>query len=232
MSDSSSQPPDAGEGEVLQLERVHQEIKRRIVHGRYAPGAVLSESVLARVHHTSRTPVREALSRLLEEGYVDRVPRKGYMVAPLTVGVIKNTFEVRRVLEATAAGRAAERADADTIARMRALADYPTLESTVESYRERLSMNDRFHLAVAAASQNGFLVDLVRHCLTQHNRVLSLGLEFPVLSGSVPQHHAIVDAIERHDPRQARKAMERHLDDSDRLVTDLLLRGRIRGVGV
>lgn len=53
-----------------------------------------------------------------------------------------------------------------------------------------------------------------------------------MLTGSVAQHHAIVDAIERHDPRQARRAMERHLDDSDQLVTNLLLRGRIRGVGI
>ena len=222
---------DSGDGEVLQLERVYQEIKRRIVYGRYAPRAALSESVLARVHHSSRTPVREALSRLFEEGYVERVPRKGYLVAPLTVGVIQNTFEVRRVLEATAAARAARRADAEAVIRMRALADYPRLESTPESYRERLSVNDRFHLAVAAATQNGFLVDVVRHCLTQHNRVLSLGLEFPILSESVPQHHAIVDAIERHDPREARRAMEHHLDDSHRLVTDLVRRGRIRGIG-
>ena len=127
MRGPSDHPPDAGEGEVLQLEEVHQEIKRRIVHGRYAPGAVLSESVLARVHHTSRTPVREALSRLFEEGYVERVPRKGYTVAPLTIGVIKNTLEVRRVLEATAAGRAAERADAET---MSACGRWPTIPSS------------------------------------------------------------------------------------------------------
>lgn len=75
MREPSGQSP--GDGDVLHLERVHHEIKHRIIYGRYAPGAVLSESVLARVHHASRTPVREALSRLFEEGYVERVPRKG-----------------------------------------------------------------------------------------------------------------------------------------------------------
>jgi DNA-binding GntR family transcriptional regulator len=232
MSEPSDLSGGAANGEVLQLERVYQEIKGRIVYGRYAPGAVLSESVLARVHHSSRTPVREALSRLFEEGYVQRIPRKGYLVAPLTIDVIRNTFKVRRLLEATAAESAAERADTESVSRMRGFADYPLLETSTESYLERLSVNDRFHLSVASATQNGFLVDLVRHCLTQHNRVLSLGLSFPILSNSVPQHHAIVDAIERRDPGGARRAMEHHLDDSFRLVTELVMHGGIRGIGV
>ena len=96
--------------EPLQLERVYQEIKWRIVYGRYVPGFVLSEGMLARVHRASRTPVRDALSRLDEEGYVERVPRRGYLVARLTMATIAQTFEVRQALEVTAAGLAAEAA--------------------------------------------------------------------------------------------------------------------------
>lgn len=216
----------------LQLERVYQEIKWRVIYGRYRPGASLSESVLARVHRSSRTPVREALSRLGEEGYVERLPRRGYIVAPVTLSAIQNAYEVRRVLETAAAGFAAERADEAAVARMVELADYPALEESEESYRERLTANERFHLAVATASQNGNLVELVRHCLMQHNRVLSLGVERPILTGSVPQHHAIVDAIRSRDGEKARLAMQEHLDDAHQLVMDFLMRGRIRGVGV
>lgn len=152
---------DAVDSGPLQLERVYHEIKWRIVHGRYRPGVALSESVLVRVHKSSRTPVREALSRLGEEGYVDRVVRRGYADGRLT--------------------------------------DHPVFDSTADGYVDRLSANDRFHLAVAAGSQNGLLVDQVRHSLMHHNRVLSLGVEFPMLTASVPQHHAIVDAIRRRD---------------------------------
>ena len=231
MSDSDPLD-DTRDTEPLQLERVYQQIKWRIVYGTYPPGKVLSESVLARVHGSSRTPVREALSRLAEEGYVDRMPRKGCIVAPITLMAIQNTFDVRKVLEATAAEKAAERADADAVARIAALADYPTFEITTESYRARLGANAQFHLAVAAAGQNGFLVDLVRHCLMQHNRVLSLGLDFPVLPSSVDEHHTIVDAISRHDAAGARQAMEHHLDAAHRLVMDFLMRGRIRGIAL
>lgn len=219
-------------GEPLQLERVYQEIKFRVVYGRYRPGTSLSESVLARVHRSSRTPVREALSRLGEEGYVERLPRRGYIVAPITINAIQNAYEVRLVLEIAGAGYAAERADEAGIAEMAALADYPALEASDESYRERLTVNERFHLAVASASRNGNLVELVRHSLLQHNRVLSLGVERPILSGSVPQHHAIVEAIRARDVEASREAMRKHLEDSHQLVTDFLMRGRLRGVGL
>lgn len=227
--DPLEEPRDA---EPLQLERVYQQIKWRIIYGNYPPGKVLSESVLARVHGSSRTPVREALSRLAEEGYVDRVPRKGCVVAPITLMAIQNTFDVRRVLEGTAAEKAAARADGDAIGKIGSLADYPKFETTAESYRTRLGANAQFHLSVAAAAQNGFLVDLVRHCLMQHNRVLSLGLDFPVHPSSVAEHHAIVDAITRRDTAGARQAMEQHLDASHRLVMDFLMRGRIRGIAL
>jgi DNA-binding GntR family transcriptional regulator len=234
----TDEEPDAGwaesdqETEPLQLERVYQQIKWRVVYGTYAPGKALSESVLARVHGSSRTPVREALARLVEEGYVDRVPRKGWIVSPITLMAIQNTFDVRRLLEGTAAEIAAQRADAGAIAKLRSLAEYPTFETTTESYRTRLTANAQFHLAVATATQNGFLVDLVRRCLTQHNRVLSLGLDFPVHPGSVHEHHEVVNAIERHDPPGAKAAMEHHLGGAHRLVMDFLMRGRIRGIGL
>jgi DNA-binding GntR family transcriptional regulator len=230
QADSSREKGD-GNG-PLQLERVYQEIKFRVVYGRYRPGTSLSESVLARVHRSSRTPVREALSRLGEEGYVERLPRRGYIVAPITINAIQNAYEVRLVLETAGAGYAAARADEAAIAAMAELADYPTLEASDESYRERLTVNERFHLAVASAGQNGNLVELVRHSLAQHNRVLSLGVERPILSGSVPQHHAIVEAIRSRDAAASSEAMRKHLDDAHQLVMDFLMRGRLRGVGL
>ena len=223
---------DRPDNEPLRVERVYQQIKWRIVYGTYVPGKPLSESVLARVHGSSRTPIREALSRLVEEGYVERVPRKGWIVSPITLMAIQNTFDVRRLLEGTAAETAASRADIAAVARLRSLAEYPIFETTQESYRTRLTANAQFHLAVAAATQNGFMVDLVRHCLTQHNRVLSLGVDFPVHPSSVDEHHEVVDAIERRDPPGAKAAMEHHLDGAHRLVIDFLMRGRIRGIGL
>lgn len=213
--------------------RVYQEIKWRIVYGKYRPGAHVSEATLARVHRASRTPIREALSRLSEDGYVERGTGRGFVIAPVTVTMIRNTFQLRRLLEGAAAALAAEAATADEIRQMRDLAEYHYREGDPESYRAALARNLEFHLAVAAASHNDLLVDMVQYCLMQLDRVLSLGADFkPFREGSTEEHGAVVDAIERRDSRKARNVMERHLDRTGRLIMDNVMRGTIRGVAL
>jgi DNA-binding GntR family transcriptional regulator len=213
------------------VEQAHLEIKHRITHGTYAPGTPLSESKLARMLRTSRTPVREALSRLLEEGYVERIPARGYFVARITMELIRNVFQVRRLLEGAAAESAAALADPETIARLRGLEEFHYILGDAASLQRAQKANTEFHLAVAAASRNALLVDLIRDCLNQVMRFISLGVNMaPLQETATREHHAVVDAMERHDPAGARKAIEAHLDDSSRLMTDALARGDIRAV--
>jgi DNA-binding GntR family transcriptional regulator len=207
-------------------DHAYLEIKHRIVHGDFAPGTPLPEVELARRLRTSRTPVREALSRLLEEGYVERISARGYFVTRITVALIQNVFEVRRLLEGAAAARAAEFADATAVARLRALADCEYSGGDRESFRRTAEANAEFHIAVAQASRNAIIVDLVRHCLDQVTRIIALGIDYAPLQRSASgEHDAVVDAIERRDPGGARAALEHHLDDSSRRMMDALMNG-------
>jgi len=222
----------AGAG-TSQVERAYQEIKWRIVYGTYRPGAHLSEATLARVHHTSRTPIREALSRLSEEQYVVWDPGRGFVIAPVTVAMIRNTFQVRRLLEGAAAFYAAQLATDEQLKQMAGVAAYHYTVGDMESYRAALARNLEFHLAVATASHNELLVDLIRQCLMQTDRVLSLGADFkPFEEGSAEEHDRIVRAIAKRDGPAARAAMERHLDRASRLMMDNVLRGSIRGLAL
>jgi DNA-binding GntR family transcriptional regulator len=207
-------------------DHAYLELKHRIVHGEFAPGAPLSDVELARQLRTSRTPVREALSRLLEEGYVERLSGRGYFVTPITVTLIQNVFEVRRLLEGAAAARAAEFADAAAIARLRELATCEYAGEDAASFRHAAEANGAFHLAVAQASRNAIIADLVRHCLDQVTRIIALGIDYaPLQKSASADHDAVVDAIERRDPEGARAAVERHLDDSSRRMMDALIQG-------
>ena len=78
------------------VERAYRDLKAGIVKGRYRPGSSLSEVSLASEHGMSRTPIREGLARLWQEGYLDRVVGHGYFVARVTVQQIHDTFDVRR----------------------------------------------------------------------------------------------------------------------------------------
>lgn len=224
--------------ESPQVERAYQNIKIGIVRGRYPPGAPLSEVSLAREHGMSRTPVREGLARLWQERYLDRVVGHGYFVARVTVQSIHDTFDVRRLLEGAAAGRAAERATLDEIETMRSLAvvPLPALAQTVEGandYREAEAANARFHMAIAAAARNTLAQELIERCLAQVDRFMSLGVQFgPFQEGATAAHLEIVDAIGRRDPVAAQARMEEHLDFGSQRMKDMLLRGQFSAVGV
>jgi DNA-binding GntR family transcriptional regulator len=216
-----------------QVARAHREIRRAILEGRYEPGAPLSELSLARQHSTSRTPVREALSRLLQEGYVEHVAGRGFFAARITLQGIRETFDVRRLLEGVAAERAATLAQPEEIAQIKTLASYHYEPGNAQSHRQAMTTNVQFHLAIAAAGRNTLVVELIHRCLTQTNRFLSLGLDLSRFQdGASHEHQAIVHAIELHDAAEARTQIEQHLDRSSRLVMDAVMRGEIRGLAI
>src|SRR5262249_60295203 len=168
----SSAPPDT------LRHRASRETNRRSVPGDCGPGMPPSESKPAQLLHTSRTPVREALSRLIEERYVERVAGRGYSVAPITVELIQNLFEVRRLLEGAAAARAAERADAALVRRLRAVTAFEYRSEDAASFKSATDANAEFHLEVCRASGNALFLDLVRHCLDQVTRLIALGVDY------------------------------------------------------
>src|SRR6187455_3564713 len=116
------------------VERAYRNLKAGIVEGRYRQGSSLSEVSLAAEHGMSRTPIREGLARLWQEGYLERVVGHGYFVARVTVQQIHDTFDVRRLLEGAAAARAAELARPDDIENLRRLAAVP-IDAT-QDYRQ------------------------------------------------------------------------------------------------
>jgi len=214
-----------------QVDRAYRSLKAGIVEGRYRPGMPLSEVGLATEHGMSRTPIREGLARLWQEGYLERVVGHGYFVGRVTVQQIHDTFDVRRLLEGAAAARAAELATPEDIDRLRALGEVRI--GAAQDYRESENANVRFHLAIAACARNGLAFELIERCLAQVDRFMSLGVSFgPFQEGATDAHIAIVEAIARHDAEGARQRMEQHLDVGSRLMKEALMRGQLAGVGL
>jgi DNA-binding GntR family transcriptional regulator len=213
------------------VERAYRNLKAAIVEGRYRPGASLSEVGLASEHGMSRTPIREGLARLWQEGYLDRVVGHGYFVARVTVQQIHDTFDVRRLLEGAAAARAAELATPDDLEQLRLFAAVPI--GAAQDYRQSETANVQFHLAIARAARNGLALELIERCLAQVDRFMSLGVNFGKFTETATEAHLqIVDAIATGDGTAARLRMEEHLDCGSRLMKDALLRGQLVGVGL
>src|ERR1035438_6308315 len=101
-----------------EVERVYRLLKSWLIDARLAPGEILSEVDLAARCRTSRTPVRESFSRLAQDGWLKRIPRKGYLVAPISIREIVELYEYRKILECFAAERVARSASPQVIAEL------------------------------------------------------------------------------------------------------------------
>src|SRR5437660_143023 len=135
-----------------EVERVYRLLKTWLVEAQLAPGEVLSEVDIATQCRTSRTPVRESFSRLAQDGWLKRIPRKGYLVAPISIREIVELYEYRKVLECFAAERIAQSASPQV---MEELEGIVSVEKKGEAHlAEILAANGKFHLRLAELASN------------------------------------------------------------------------------
>ena len=150
---------------VTAADQAYRELRRRILLRQYAAGERLSEAELARQAGVSRTPVREALHRLGEEGFVVVVPSQGVWVADPTPEGMEQAYEVREVLECKAVAKAAANVTPLLIARLEAkVAEEESIIQNRDIDRY-MTVNTDFHMTLAMGSGNGVMVDFIRRIL-------------------------------------------------------------------
>lgn len=204
--------------------RVYGLLKRDIIRCVYAPGDTLHEGVLAAKYEVSKTPVREALNTLRREGYVVPQPRRGYLVAPISLQDVQDIYELRLMVEPQAARLAAARIRGPELERLRELADTPIPADTEEGYSRFLEAGSRFHAAVAAASGNAKLAETVEHLLEMMERFFHMGQDArDTDDGVVHDHGELVRALAEGDADRAETILRDELVSSRARVVDTLL---------
>jgi DNA-binding GntR family transcriptional regulator len=192
-------------------DRAYATLLDEIQRGALAPGTVLGEVEQAGRLGVSRTPLREALARLVADGLVVQQSPRVTVVTPIDIDDIRALFEVRRALEETAARLAALRGDpavfAD-LARRFADADLDG-DAAREEYYDLIA---RFDAALDAAHGNDYLTSALRTVRTHLVRVRRLAREHGGrLAASVSEHREIAAAIAAGDPDLAAHATHLHL---------------------
>ena len=181
--------------------------------GIYQPGDRLREVEVAARLDLSRTPVREALRRLEAENIIEHRPRVGAMIRSLGQTEVVELYEMRLVLERTAAEMAAKHAAEAEVDDMAALNDEITHLS--QGGPQAAAINQAFHRAIYLAARNRFLLDAAR---AMNNALLLLGpttlADADRISVVVRQHTAILNAISAGDIDGAGAAAEAHLQTS------------------
>ncbi len=218
-------------------DRAYLEIKRRINRMEFRPGAYLNEAQISRTLSIGRTPVHQALDRLMLEGLVQVIPRKGVMVETISLDQVLQIIDVRLVNEPFCVGLAAERATPTDVSQLRVLLDSAGPLIRARDREQLMDLDRLFHSPdFAQAARNPVLADTITRL---HDRSLrfwfiSLGDDLQ-LRRVDEEHRAILDAIARRDAAGAADAMRHHIESSRKHITqgDLIrphLRVAILGV--
>ena len=203
-------------------DRTYLALKDDILKARRRPESVLMESELAVEYGVSKTPIREALRLLVNEGWVIVIPRKGYFVRPLQVDDVREVFGLRQMIEPGLAAAAAKRATSDDLD---ALDRHVDLQCTATNTEAALDAAAAFHLGIARLAGNARAERVLQNVVDEGRRIHYL---FPGYDSrlteepEVQDHRNIVTAMRQQDLRKLQDIMEQHSQESLRRVLDNL----------
>jgi DNA-binding GntR family transcriptional regulator len=188
----------------------HQRLRKAVIRLELAPGSPVSEAQLVARYGFSKAAVRWALARLRAEGLVLAEPRRGHVVASLTLRDVHEIYELRLMLEPPAAVAAASRISPDELARLRALSE-PVLDLDDATSIDRfMDANRAVHVSVAIAAGNRRAALIIARLLDDSERARLLALHAGAGGHGLrarAEHRALLDALQAGDGERAGRLM-------------------------
>lgn len=183
---------------------VYKKLQQDIVTGTIPDKYFFSENELAVRYGVSKTPVKNAIHRLCQEGYIVGYPRKGYMVNSISPEELQKMSLVRAQLELLAVDLAVKEATDE---------DIRSLQEIIDNYKEELdpykTSNTEFHMQLARISHNEYIVELLPRLLAMVSRVgIKCRKDFSSVS-----HSRIVEALKDRDRERARQCLLEDLEE-------------------
>ncbi|WP_114284681.1 GntR family transcriptional regulator [Candidatus Halocynthiibacter alkanivorans] len=211
------------------VDRIYNACRQMAANFEFKPDERINESSLATKLEASRTPVREALNRLVAEGFLTFQNGRGFFCRSLSPNRIMDLYEARVAIECEALRRCVERATDDEIALLVSYLDASEPHyQTCDDPMELLGMDEKFHMDLARLSQNSELV-LMLNNLNDRIRYVrlvdlkSLRSSAPIVASEAAQlsaHRIILAAVERRDGDAAVAAMRSHIERRREEATD------------
>lgn len=204
--------PEIGAAGGSNRNRAYDELRRRILTNALPPGTNHLESELAGMLDMSRTPVREALLELARDGLVEVRPRHGMRVLPVSAEDMSEIYVLLEAIEGEAAALSASRHQEEHV--------IAEMESSAQAMESALVANDldtwarhddEFHRLLVRASGNRRVFDVFERFAAQLHRARMATLRHrPRPTGSAAEHFAIINAIRRREPEEARRLAREH----------------------
>ena len=200
--------------------RIESELRRMIVTGSIEAGAWLREETLAQTFGASRTPVREACSRLANEGLLERMPRRGFRSLPLDPVELQEVYPVLVSLEMLAIRTRREPID-ELVDSMTTLnSDAAAMPNDAGVFYE---IDSRWHFRLVGASQNSVLMEMHRRLCARLSRFIHVYWgDPPDVSRSMNEHQLIISAVARDDKELACALIRSHRQQGYERIQSLM----------
>ncbi len=202
--------PDKG----LLKDRAYAEIKRHIQSGEFAAGAFLSERQLAALLGMSKTPIKAALERLEQEGFVAVSPQQGIVVRELSIAEVADQFELRKALETYVVQAIAGKLSEKQLQAIERNLRQQSAAASRELVGRLVELDTEFHLLLCEAFGNRAIIEcLVQHRSKMHRAIFQVMSKAPGrLIDAVREHDGIFAAVRDGQSAEATRLIDQHLD--------------------
>jgi DNA-binding GntR family transcriptional regulator len=181
-------------------DQAYAKLRRRLITLDLKPGDKFTEAQIVLDLGIGKTPVREALTLLANDGLIESHPRVGYVVTPITLQDVTDLFDLRLVVEPAAVKLAAGRVDITRLKRLEKLCQRAYKHDDPDSIEDFLDANHEFHVTVAEASGNRKLARIVARVLEESRRFTHLRLRLePRGERFAHEHEGLLDALVKGD---------------------------------
>lgn len=206
-------------------DQAYEIIKTEIITCALKPGEQIVQQQLVEKYQLGTTPIREALQRLAQQGFVQPIPRFGYIVSPITFSDVHEIYELRSILESAAVRLAAIRGTEQQLEEIVRAADFTYIYKDRQSYSDFLAHNFDFHRSVAVLTGNRRLIDQISSLLDEMTRIFHLGLDLRDSADEMRDEHlALAKALLNRDPDRAERLVQSQIARSQERVLEALTR--------
>jgi len=214
---------DRGEQGVLLGDTAYNRVKQAIIECEILPGEEISLPGLVERYQLTNAQARHALVRLTQEGWVSAMPRRGYIVTPLTMQDLEDVFELRMMLEPVAMRKAAGRIDSGTLNQLKKANKATYLPGDAESIRKFLRENRAYYMTIIVATGNKILTKVIDQLFDSVTRLLFFSSMYSYHSDLIRQHHEkLLDALLRGNGKEAERLRHAGLEYAKRSVQKAL----------
>jgi GntR family transcriptional regulator, rspAB operon transcriptional repressor len=195
--------------------QVYELLREKILSVELKPGASINERRLTEWLGVSRTPIREAVRRLADNGLISIVPHVGTSVSLISAKRIRELYLIRSSLECALIRTSAERFDERAAKTLQDLIEQQSATLAGPDFVRHVVVDDEFHRSIAGLSGMTLAWEILQKVMSEVTRLRHLSVRIPGrLSQPLEEHVAILEALKSNDPDASQLAMKAHLDNS------------------